>query len=388
MPPKKTNSKKTTGKKTPAKKTVAKKTVTKKPAKKNVAKKRPVVATTTPAVASKSKTTVSKKSCCSSVGLKIVLFLALVLLGISSAVNINYYQKENADKSANTDFDKEQERIVVDGNVWQNLGLLVEVKIVTDSTCETCADLTTEPMKQTIQGAFPFGEVVVIDVAKEEAPAGVVGVPTIVIDNKLEESKIFPQIKPYLTKIEGGYEMPPASLNIRSNTKVIDKSILPSADGEEGLVIFEYSEFACPYCKRFATETWPVLSEKYGDQIKLDFRHFIVHPSAAPGSVASECARKLGGDEKFEEMHDVLFRDQKFDEESILAYGEELGLNTEEYTTCLNDPEIMELVSKTSQEAKSLTIVGTPSFLIGDTIYRGALPAEQFEEIIDKKLNQ
>ena len=86
--------------------------------------------------------------------------------------------------------------------------------------------------------------------------------------------------------------------------------IIGNPDAE--ITIIEFSDFQCPFCARFHTQTLPYILEEYIEQgkVKLVFRDFpieSIHPNALPASVAAECANEQG---KFREMHDKLFENQ------------------------------------------------------------------------------
>lgn len=77
------------------------------------------------------------------------------------------------------------------------------------------------------------------------------------------------------------------------------------------VVVIQYSDFECPYCRQFANGTLLDLRRTYvkrGD-VLLAFRHLplrAIHPLAYPAARAAECAGRQG---RFWEMHDWLFRD-------------------------------------------------------------------------------
>lgn len=78
-------------------------------------------------------------------------------------------------------------------------------------------------------------------------------------------------------------------------------------DPDAPVVIVEYSDFQCPFCRRWYTEVLPQLEERIGDEIALAFAHFPlsqIHANAEAAHVAAECAGEQG---KFWEMHDLLF---------------------------------------------------------------------------------
>ena len=76
------------------------------------------------------------------------------------------------------------------------------------------------------------------------------------------------------------------------------------------VVIVEYSDFQCPFCRRWFTDVLPELEGRIGDELALAFAHFPlsqIHPNAEAAHAAAECAGEQG---KFWEMHDLLFERQ------------------------------------------------------------------------------
>ena len=75
------------------------------------------------------------------------------------------------------------------------------------------------------------------------------------------------------------------------------------------LALIEYSDYECPFCKRFHPTVNQTLSE-YGDKIMYVYRHFPlsqIHPNAQKLAEAGECVLKLGGEQKFWAYTDKAF---------------------------------------------------------------------------------
>jgi protein-disulfide isomerase len=82
-------------------------------------------------------------------------------------------------------------------------------------------------------------------------------------------------------------------------------------DPDARVVVVEFSDFQCPFCKRWVEQSYGALSERLGEDVALAFLHFPIvqiHPNAGNASVAAVCAGAQG---KFWEMHDTLFARQE-----------------------------------------------------------------------------
>lgn len=92
----------------------------------------------------------------------------------------------------------------------------------------------------------------------------------------------------------------------------IDKGHLPLLGNDKASVIMvEFSDLQCPFCRQFFTTTFPQIKKDYIDtgKIQFAFRHLPLtsHPMARPFANAAECANEQG---KFWEMHDIIFKKQ------------------------------------------------------------------------------
>jgi protein-disulfide isomerase len=75
------------------------------------------------------------------------------------------------------------------------------------------------------------------------------------------------------------------------------------------ITIVEFSDFQCPFCKRFHPSLQQVVDE-YKDQVRWVYKHFPIdqiHPQARPAAEAAECAGEQGGSKAFWEFSDALF---------------------------------------------------------------------------------
>ena len=159
------------------------------------------------------------------------------------------------------------------------------------------------------------------------------------------------------------------------------------------IAMIEFSDFQCPFCKRHAEESQPILDEQYVDTGKVlwVFKHFPLdsHPAAPNAGAAAECAAEQG---KFWEMHELLFAEQQAwsvdDPDAVLVtLAEQLGLDIDAFGACLIDPATLERVISDFQEGVPF-IRATPSFVVvfkgQGSIIQGALPVEQFVQVFEE----
>lgn len=194
----------------------------------------------------------------------------------------------------------------------------------------------------------------------------------------------------------GDATTPPAEPAARENVQV-DTGSLPVLGQEDAPVtIVEFSDFQCPFCRRFYTDAYQQLKKEYIDtgKVKLYFRHYPLdfHPMAVPSALAAECANDQ---DKFWEMHDKLYDEQEkkgsgttieYTNDDIKAWATDLGLEMTSFNTCFDSKKYEDRVTKDTADGSAAGVSGTPAFFIEGTELIGAQPFEAFKTIIDKKL--
>lgn len=84
----------------------------------------------------------------------------------------------------------------------------------------------------------------------------------------------------------------------------VDDHIIGSIDAQ--VVIVEYSDLECPYCKRFGQTMKEVVAESNGN-VAWVYRHWVVHQGALSKAGAAECVAKIKGNEAFWKYIDLIF---------------------------------------------------------------------------------
>lgn len=153
------------------------------------------------------------------------------------------------------------------------------------------------------------------------------------------------------------------------------------------VTIVEFSDFECPYCSR-VNPTMEQIRTTYGDKVQVVFRQFPLgmHPSAPKAAEAGLCANDQG---KFWAMHDAMFADQRnlgVDKLKEKAAAIE-GVNAETFDQCLDSGKYTAQVQADMKEGARAGVSGTPAFFVNGRFISGAVPFENFSEIIDEELS-
>ena len=177
------------------------------------------------------------------------------------------------------------------------------------------------------------------------------------------------------------------------NAKALIESNDPLlGDANAEISILEFSDFQCPFCARaFTGAVTDLKNSDYfkNGEVNLIYKQFplnSIHPYAQKAAEASLCADEQG---KFWEYHDKLFTNQAaLTVNDLKSYASQLGLNTAQFNSCLDNGKFASEVSKETAQAASAGGQGTPFFIIvnketGDaTSISGAYPWSQFETAI------
>jgi protein-disulfide isomerase len=200
-------------------------------------------------------------------------------------------------------------------------------------------------------------------------------------DQKKEE-----MIQAYIAKLTKSSPVEVYFTKPKMNIQV-DVGQAPWTGGEKAKVtIVEFSDFQCPFCSKGA-KVVSEIKKKYGNKVKIAFKHFPLpmHNDAGPASEASMCVNEQG---KFWKYHDVLFENQsKLTPADLEAHAKTAGADVKKFKECFDSKKYADFVKQDLAYGEKLGIRSTPTFVINGQLLSGALPLEQFSEIIDEELD-
>jgi protein-disulfide isomerase len=158
------------------------------------------------------------------------------------------------------------------------------------------------------------------------------------------------------------------------------------------LTVLEITDLGCGYCRQFNQETFPVLFEEYVEtgKVRWKFVPFVLgmFPNGEEAALAAECAGAQGR-EPFFRMRDRLFSDQTGWRNSpspnqfFSRLAEEEGLDADRFSRCVEDASPAEQVQMNIRLGKALGARGTPQFIVQGIPISGALPVENFRQVLE-----
>ena len=157
------------------------------------------------------------------------------------------------------------------------------------------------------------------------------------------------------------------------------------------VTVYEMSDFQCPYCRRFAHETFPALERSYiaPGKVRWVFINFPltdIHPHAAAAAQLALCGAKQ---KSFWRIHDLLFQYQenwaplKEAGPFFVSLADSAGLSRPAMLACLEAPETMQAVQADAEGAARSGATSTPTFYIEGALLEGALPLAVFQHVLD-----
>lgn len=209
-----------------------------------------------------------------------------------------------------------------------------------------------------------------------------------------------------LTEVAGESENVPADSIALPPSTAVDSQPIPMGFTPEGrpykgnldaaVVIEEFSDYQCPYCARWASQTLPTLTQNQianGEAVLIYYDFPInTHPQAAAAANAARCA----GEQDiaaYWQMHDILFtRTNEWSNPNanatFIRFGQELQLPDQaEYESCVLSNRYEDAVEADYAYGVSRNVSSTPTFFLNEQILVGAHPVDVFAQAISMILN-
>jgi protein-disulfide isomerase len=142
-------------------------------------------------------------------------------------------------------------------------------------------------------------------------------------------------------------------------------------DPDAEVSLIEYSDFECPYCKRFHATAKQLVDGSDG-RVNWVYRHYPLafhNPGATLQAEASECAAELGGNDRFWKYADQIYARTRsngrgFPAGALASLATEFGLDEDEFQACLDSGRHGARVQADLEEGASAGITGTPGNIL------------------------
>jgi protein-disulfide isomerase len=160
------------------------------------------------------------------------------------------------------------------------------------------------------------------------------------------------------------------------------------------VTVYEMSDFQCPYCRRFALETFPVIEKEYisSGKVRWVFVNFpltSIHANAVSAAATAVCASRQGA---FWPMHDLIYQYQetwaplKEPGPFFVSLADSVGISKPKLVECVKAPGTEEEIRYEAVGAERAGATSTPTFYIEGGLMPGAHPLPVFRQVFDSIL--
>ncbi|GEM_PF-1430392 len=135
------------------------------------------------------------------------------------------------------------------------------------------------------------------------------------------------------------------------------------------ITLVEFSDFQCPYCGRFFSQTFPQLKSNYFDtgKVQLFFRDFPLsfHENARPAAIAAKCILEQSNDKMYFAFHDKIFTNQPaLSLDNLPKWAAEVGANAAKFKACFDGKKTDAAVTADFDAGQTAGVTGTPGFFL------------------------
>lgn len=178
-----------------------------------------------------------------------------------------------------------------------------------------------------------------------------------------------------------------------STSNIIQSQGTVKGASDAKLDLVEFSDFQCPACKAYQPIVEKILQEFEG-KIKFTYKHFPLTTIHSNATIAAKAAEAAGFQNKFWEMHDLLFAKQ--DEWSnvsdpikmFINYAKDIKIDPEKFEKDINSPKAAQAVIENSNEAISRGVRATPTFYLNGRSIPTPQDYPSFKSLLEEKLAQ
>ncbi len=149
-------------------------------------------------------------------------------------------------------------------------------------------------------------------------------------------------------------------------------------------------EFACPYCER-SRATLKQLRRDYGKDLRIVYKHFIVHPQRATTPALAACAAHQ--QKRFTDMKDAIWQrgylaGRDLGEANMEKIADDLGLRMGKFRRDMKGAKCSKRLRDDRTVLTKVGTSGTPAFYINGRFISGARPIHMFKVVIDEELKK
>ncbi len=163
---------------------------------------------------------------------------------------------------------------------------------------------------------------------------------------------------------------------------------------DASVVLVEYSDLQCPACASYYPLVKQLVAE-FENDVAFVYRHFPLRQIHLNAQLAGQATEAAGKQDKFWEMHDVIFDEQKNwsnlankqAEESFISYASSIGVDIEQFKIDMSSEEVKNKVNNDYQSGIQANVNYTPTFFLNGAKIQNPRSYEEFKIIIEQSIN-
>ena len=159
------------------------------------------------------------------------------------------------------------------------------------------------------------------------------------------------------------------------------------------VTLMEYSDFQCPACAAYHPLVKQLLAN-YNGKIYFVYRYFPLAATHQNAMISSLAAYSAGLQNKFWEMHDMLFQAQNSwatsskAKETFMDYAKKLDLDIDKFKTDLESDKGKNFINDTYNKGQAIGVNSTPTFFINGSKIQNPRTYNDFKSLIDNEINK
>lgn len=159
-------------------------------------------------------------------------------------------------------------------------------------------------------------------------------------------------------------------------------------NASSSVIIVEYSDFECPACRSYSGVVKQLMVE-FETKVAFVYRNFPLTEIHANAELAARAAEASGKQDKFWEMHDLLFEKQDEwanatnPEPLFESYSKLLGISVDQFKIDIGSKEVRDFVRAQRVNALKLGLQGTPTFFINGKQIKNPSSVDAFRLLIN-----
>lgn len=149
------------------------------------------------------------------------------------------------------------------------------------------------------------------------------------------------------------------------------------------VTVIKYASLTCPYCRKFQLETFPLLKKRYIDTGKMRFilREFPIGFQSGAATIAMRCVPE----KHYFDAYSALLKSQskwvsqEVRREPIWQVVQRFGITRAQFDQCYEDKQLIANLNAVKERGRTLGVIGTPNFFIGNRLYKRVLTMTDFD---------